>query len=660
MLESGKIKDDSSIRTHHNESENKMGLFDKLTLQKFNEEINEVIEENKINHIHLFATPSNNEKLSVTLVPDKRYDDVYHGLHPSFNERMLRDFLSNLSSNSASVFWSNVRQLQTQSKPMNLIVFENDNKYFNFLSHINEKLELEISLLGKAILQMSSHFGYRLKCPIFVMYHEVIEFLTKMEMSDQIFWKSDGVKREIQLLGIWPIEMIAAITSQFDVEIKNDELFIKKRTSEPTLILDRLLRFDDNWEQHYELITSDVYYSGVLPCVRRIELEPKISTSSHIKSLLMHVIRTSFATVDTFDNAVIMKHPFFHSERSEKHLNLIREFDRSEDLLQEENLFSPLESTQNDGYEQESIVRLNRYLSQSMNTHTIAVLANVITSDGYLLAAKRGALNIDAGEYYCSVNGQSEFRDERVDFYQKSVYEDMPTMDYHSKYRVDLQNEVQRECIAELGIATFNANWDYYGVSYLCINNHIESDVDFENSKVIQYRRMHFNVMLSNSTSSTFREVLKSHQYATENFENDYLFGIKFRLFKHLGDFILKLAPDSIRWMLANRSKVSVILIIFFLLIGKQSLDSLTLKDILEIVLLCIPIILIVVEWCAKYKIHKKTMEKIFFISRLQKDGQFEITSIFNSIFKDKEKSNVQAILYMMYALHLLKLVDKD
>lgn len=205
-----------------------------------------MIEGNKINHIHLFATPSNNEKLSVTLVPDKRYDDVYHGLHPSFNERMLRDFLSNLSSNSASVFWSNVRQLQTQSNPMNLIVFENDNKYFNFLSHINEKLELEISLLGKAILQMSSHFGYRLKCPIFVMYHEVVEFLAKIERSDQIFWKSDGAKREIQLLGIWTDEMIATITSQFDVEIKNDELFIKRERVNQLLF----------WIDYYDLMIT--------------------------------------------------------------------------------------------------------------------------------------------------------------------------------------------------------------------------------------------------------------------------------------------------------------------------------------------------------------------------------------------------------------------
>ena len=90
-------------------------------------------------------------------------------------------------------------------------------------------------------------------------------------------------------------------------------------------------------------------------------------------------------------------------------------------------------------------------MKYSFNTHTIAVSANIETVDDYLLFGKREIKSIDAGKYYCSVNGQSEFLDENVSFYRTSVYEDLPTMDYNSKYSIDIENEISREAIEEIG-----------------------------------------------------------------------------------------------------------------------------------------------------------------------------------------------------------------
>ena len=112
------------------------------------------------------------------------------------------------------------------------------------------------------------------------------------------------------------------------------------------------------------------------------------------------------------------------------------------------------------------IKNINQYLENSFNTHTIAVSSNITTSDNYLIIGKRSKKSSDPGMYYCSSNGQSEFRDKHVDFYRKSVFEDLPTMEYDSEYRVDLNQEIQREALAELGITSFESEWHYYCLLY--------------------------------------------------------------------------------------------------------------------------------------------------------------------------------------------------
>ena len=52
---------------------------------------------------------------------------------------------------------------------------------------------------------------------------------------------------------------------------------------------------------------------------------------------------------------------------------------------------------------------------------------------------------------------------------------------------------------------------------------------------------MHFNVLMSNSLSHSFKEVDKFHKYATESFENESIVGIKIKIFNDKRDVLKSL-----------------------------------------------------------------------------------------------------------------------
>ena len=110
---------------------------------------------------------------------------------------------------------------------------------------------------------------------------------------------------------------------------------------------------------------------------------------------------------------------------------------------------------------------------------------------------------------------------DKHDLYKESVFEDLPSMNYNSDYRVDLNNEIRREVIAELGITALNSEC-YLGVSYLAINQKRINDQGKPTK-----RRMHFNVLTTNKTSLDFKSVVANQKHATENFENSKVVGIQ-------------------------------------------------------------------------------------------------------------------------------------
>ncbi|SDY66248.1 hypothetical protein SAMN05660462_00583 [Proteiniborus ethanoligenes] len=640
-------------------------LFCKYSLYELNEDMQKFIEGHKVNNLKMFIASEKSSKLSITINPDKSTDDMYHGLHPRFDEEQLRLFLDKLTSNDVKSFWEAIDEIQNQDiKLMNLIFSESEVEE-NFLIEIieDEKLKenLEISLLGKAVLQMASHFGYRIYIDEKNIYDEFKSYINSFFKGSKIFFDYCDKTKEVKLLGIWPKDMIGKLCLEYYLDQQEGKLILKKGKKEiHDNFLYLLLNFEGEWESFFTLLTSDVYYSGVMPCVKKIDYEINPSLSQKIKYLVFNVIRTTYATVDTMDNSQILKHPFFEGEHGER----LAKLDNYEDILQNKYLYSnqPKQERKQRDYEEKMILNLNKYLKYSLNTHTIAVSSNLITEDGYLIAGKRGALNIDAGEYYCSSNGQTEFRDENVNFYRKSVFEDMPTMDYFSKYRVDLTKEIERECIAELGVVSYGIGWNYYGVSYLSINNFIDENDDnsIQKSKEIKSRRMHFNVLTSNSISQTFKEVIKTHRTATESFENESIVGIKTRVFKSKIDFLKSMGLSLYYWISENKSKIFLLLILISILIGKQNYSSVDISNYFDILLLLVYLIISVFTWYKDRKIRKQMILKCYYLPSCFLDNKFKMEKVLKKLSKKAGNGKFHAIFSIMYILHFLSLTEDN
>lgn len=691
-----------SIKIHlliHDEVENvyMINSLKKYSLRELNKEMQSMLKENnKVNNLKMFVATRADEKLSVTLKPVPNYDNQYHGLHPKFDETMLKAFLHKLVNNSASEFWKAVELLQKQDTClMNLIIpdvelsdvkvqdeksNENslDEDYLkNLVNNKDCMSELEVSLLGRVILQMSSHYGYCFHSMNKYVYENIKSVLEGLPEALATCFECDDVTLEVKFFGILPQMYIEKICDKYYVTYEESKLFIDlKENSLNNNELYELLSFKGDWKEHHKLLTSDVYYSGVMPCVRKIDYEVDPSYSNKVKYIIFRVVRTTFATVDLMDNTKVLNHPFFILDKGIEHQNRMYQFDHYEDYLQSKYLYSGHGNIGDDcaDYEKNMIDGLNQYLKHSFNTHTIAVSANLLTDDGYLITGKRGAKNIDSGELYCSANGQSEFCDENVEFYRKSVFEDMPTMEYGSKYRIDLKSEIERESIAELGIYSTSPDWKYYGISYLSINNQVSVTSDgLEESKSVQFRRMHFNVLTSNTLPLSFKEVLKTHQQATENFENEMLIGIKTKVVNSIWGLAKELFEKSYNWLQRNYTNVTIIALIIYMVIGKQKSKIDDLNFYFEFLLLVISIGMWIYNWYRNRDTRGKTYNKFFYLPRHYKNGRLVMSSVLTTLSKNviasksfnrntKKNNNykLHAIFRVMYILHFIELVEEN
>lgn len=67
---------------------------EEYNLQKFNNDIKELIKSELVNNIELFVSSGKSLKLSVTLHRYKdQFNDRYHGLHPEFDDSKLKEYL---------------------------------------------------------------------------------------------------------------------------------------------------------------------------------------------------------------------------------------------------------------------------------------------------------------------------------------------------------------------------------------------------------------------------------------------------------------------------------------------------------------------------------------------------------------------------------------
>ena len=635
--------------------------FSNYSMDKFNNELNQMLDDKLVNFFKLFVMTEPDTKLSVTLLPMDIYNNRYHGLHPKFDEAYLRKFLSNNEVNESDKFWSSIYELQT-SEPYGLFDLIYDDCIEEEFKELGDIEELKTILLGRSILQMGSRYGFKVKFVDSMTKNSFSKELdlvcNSLELDKRILLETydEGYESFAKFKGIWPIELITIIQSKYDfVEKDNNLLLIPSEEGSKQKLLTKTLSFQQM--KYFVFIPGGVYYSGVMPRVMNIDYKCNQASNSTIKHLSFGVCRTTFATVDMMDNSEILNHFFFNGRR-EDHDRKIRmdAFDYHEDNVQMKYLYKYNDSLQNDqkAYELNEISKLNTYLKYSFNTHTIAVSCNIKTSDNFLIAAQRDEISIDAGEFYCSANGQSEFMDKHVSFYKESVFEDLPSMNYNSDYRVDLNNEIRREVIAELGITALNSEWNYLGVSYLAINQEKNKNDQGKPSK----RRMHFNVLTSNKTSLDFKSVVANQKHATENFENSKVVGIQTILFGTLSELILKTIKFIYKWINENKSRMFLLLFFLSVVVSKNRSSDLNMQNIVDISLLMVYFLLSTYEYFKNRKLRKLKFVKRFYLPHYMRKQDFNAIKLFNKLSKIRYTSKrltfhgIFIIMYMLTLIH--------
>ncbi|MCE4955665.1 hypothetical protein [Macrococcoides caseolyticum] len=389
--------------------------------------------------------------------------------------------------------------------------------------------EFNIMMLGRAIIKLSQNYGVRIELKSLPNAKNIIDKITSIDhqlnnMTYQTFNPIveiiDQENMTILIKGFLNELILKELDSHTKYKVVKKE---NNHTYVPDINGDTLINIfkDANHFKYAELTGNHIFYSGVMPRVEQVIINNNKDTP-HLDFVKLILGRTTFMTVDVMDNPTVINHPFFNIIFNNRTIStILQDFDSIEDKLQSKYLYSS-----------DDLNNLNHYLTKSYNTHTVAVSGNIITSDNYLLTTVRSSKSIDAETIYMSVNGQSEFYDKNVDFYQDSVYEDIPTMHYDKDLRINFINEVEREAAAELGIINFESDWEMIGLSFLSIDN------ENKNISDINKRRMHFNINFENKCILNFNEVYERKNMNTESFENEDIYGYKIIVNNNLTEYI--------------------------------------------------------------------------------------------------------------------------
>ena len=621
------------------------------TIQNLNAELLRAgLTQSVANEIQLLVS-SDNSKLSVVLETDKKFMG-YFGFQPQFDYEFLKRVLKEYDVSNPRCFWRAMDFYQNKLNLCNLKYHKKASDYFG-----GEFSRYEIALLGQGYLQMASNFGYSFSISQSVEV-SLKKYLNRLFLGSSIehrMYKFDEKRNEIHFLGVWSNTWLKALDKKFSILEDNNTIVITDSGKGSNFSE----AFNDDYfiEKYYHLITADVYYSGVMPSVVRLQLD-RDNIESKVKYLTIQVVRTTFVTVDAMDNPDMIKHPHFYGQ----YKDVIQNFYNHEDEVQKnflhQRIFMEGNSFDQNTYEDNMICNINLYLRHSYNTHTVAVSGNIETSDGLLLVGKRNIKAVDSGSYYCSVNGQSEFCDDKVEYYRKSVFEDLPTLNYASNYRLDLNGEIEREAIAELGISQYDREWEYYGLSYLNVNN------DHLSENQIKNRRMHFNVLMNNRSLNSFEEINNRIERVTENFENDHIAGYRINIVSNLFDLIFQRIRRVLVFFYDNIGVVSTFFILLDYLIKYALFREVRIYglEILSWIELIVFIALLILN--SRRFVYLISLKKVLTYKNLfsKKIKQAMSESRFIDYIYDKEQIDCHHLIeILMRSLYILdKIKDKE
>lgn len=482
------------------------------------------------------------------LISEREY---YYGLSPKFTEKNIL----------IEVMKSNIRDYSD----LKTILDKND-RYFNLHKNLIDFIE---PLYARTILRVVSRFGVLIKIPRMMRDPLQAWIENKPNFIDKITYSFKEKNNELFFclrLGIPEIALNELDDSEFYLQeaeggfelssvnksIKFVDIF--KSQLRPT---ERNHKDEQELNEYLTLIDGDAYYSGVLPRVKRIERKRSFS-NSQVEIIKFFVERTTYATVDSFDNCEINQHPLLDKWKKEL-LQFERLEDRNQKMLFDYN--GPLGN-------KELLENVNKYLSASFNTHILAVSGNLLLEDGSIIITERSKNAIDTQTYYCSVNGQSEFNDSNVEMYKESVIEDYPSLIADEHVRNDFNEELNRETKAELNVHTTGA-WNYYGVSILGIKN--------RRDELVSKRRMHFNVLAYNYTHANFIDILQAQETATESYENQSMYLLKPHFVNSRVDYLRRIIYGGMTFLRKNDATIGYISALIFIILNlvlKREFDN--------------------------------------------------------------------------------------
>lgn len=412
------------------------------------------------------------------------------------------------------------------------------------------------ALFAKTLVKMSTMFGYNIICQDEECYIRLCKIVENIATKN-IDYDVNEQTHSIRLLG-QPSEQIIKILNDNFLISTEGKLIIKNEVEQGNFIIKLS-------HMNISLVQGKCYYSGVLPRVKSFKLNNPEHSNADVMSLIVKFGRTTFATMDAFDSSYIKNHRLL-----EKYKILLEELDMREDMLIQ-NLLNLTDSSKN------MLDRINIFLEQSYSAHNLAVSGNIITADGYLILAERGQKTIDSKTYYCSINGQSEILDKRVNLYWQSVYEDKPTININEPMRIDFMGEFERETKAELNINCPANDWSLQGISFLSIFN--------QNNIETSQRRFHFNILGECHTEFKLSDIITKQEKAAESFENGNIIGVKINYHKNVFLKVTSLLKSSIVWILKSKDLITSIfaLAIFFIGINELLNTEFTIKSLWSI-----------------------------------------------------------------------------
>ena len=431
----------------------------------------------------------------------------------------------------------------------------------DFMLHEKDKKYL-LSMAKYFLLSVCSNYGIK----IFFDNRADLEYVYNAfpNANEVLFHR--GTNNYLSICGCPTRDIISFFSAYKFVKIQEGEDYIWKCAknadgNNETYSIEKI--YED--KENICLVKSDVFYSGVLFRTLQIKQDLRICSNKDILPLIIEFERSTYGTVYSLDNN-FLAHPLLQDKDRE---NIISFF-LSDDMAKKQLHDNIQNISCEDDYNQLLLQYVNNYLQNSRNVNQICVAGNLITKDGYLINCLRNYNSIDGGQLYPSINGNAELADKSVEFYQKSVYEDYPSIELQDK-RIDFNGELSREAFAELDIRLPEENWDCYGIALLGSMPDRVLNLDEAKSNYFSHRRMHFSLIMEQACEYNFAEIRKRQSIATEKYENKEIYGYKISQYNRISGYLL----ESLKKIISQIAKMkNVILSVFTVLLFLLAVDS--------------------------------------------------------------------------------------